>query len=346
MSSSLPQNSNHTNTDTSSKSNGNGALYKQALIALLITNLIWGAASPIIKFTLQYIPPFTFLFLRFLIVGWICLPIVFHTLAHEKVSPKDYINLFILGLFSQAAIVFVFLGIDYSTALDSTIIGISASVFTVYAGHYFYKEKIHHFLKLGLILASLGTLVVIVEPIMNGDGSGIDVKRRVIGNIHLMLYNLTWVLYLIWSKYSMGERSKLLKKSLSFIHLKPMTKNYSPILITITSFYVGLIVLLPFAFLEQFGHFGVVNTSIISIPWQGVAGLLYMAIFSSIVAYSLNQWALEHARVADVALYAYLGPIFAFPVAYFLLKEVPNSYMILGGILILLGVVIAEKADS
>jgi drug/metabolite transporter (DMT)-like permease len=317
-----------------------------AQLALLITNLIWGAASPIIKYTLAFIPPFTFLFLRFLIVCVMLLPITLMELKKTKVDPKDYWNLFLLGIFSQTSIIITFISLENTSALDNTLIGIMASVLTVYAGHYFYKEKMDSKLKYGVIIASLGTLLVALEPILFPEESRLPVANRLLGNFLAMAYTLTWITYVIWSKMSMGARSTMLKKTLSFINLRPMVKKYSPSLIAFLSFYVGLITIMPFALLEYIGIFGPHDFNINNMDPRGLVGLLYMAIFSSIVAYTLNQISIEQVPVADIAIFGYLGPVFAFPVAYYLLGESPTPVMIIGGAIIALGVIIAEKRKS
>jgi drug/metabolite transporter (DMT)-like permease len=161
-----------------------------------------------------------------------------------------------------------------------------------------------------------------------------------------MAYTLTWIIYLIWSKMSMGSRSSMLKKTLSFIHIRPMTQKYSPTLIAFLSFYVGLITIMPFALLEYAGVFGAHSFNINNMDPRGLVGLLYMAFFSSIVAYTLNQISIDTVPVSDIAIYGYLGPIFAFPVAYFLLGESPTPTILLGGAIIALGVIIAEKRKS
>ncbi|MFZ5366259.1 MAG: EamA family transporter, partial [Patescibacteria group bacterium] len=45
-----------------------------AYLLLTLTAAIWGIAGPVIKNTLQFIPPFTFLFWRFLLASLIFLP--------------------------------------------------------------------------------------------------------------------------------------------------------------------------------------------------------------------------------------------------------------------------------
>ncbi|MBW6442016.1 DMT family transporter [Patescibacteria group bacterium] len=313
---------------------------------LLIATIIWGAAGPIIKYTIDYIPPLTFLFLRFLIACVILLPYTIYEIQKVKVNPKDYFNLFLLGIFSQTSLSLIFLGLKYTTAIDNAVIGILGSLMAVVAGHYFFKDKLDKKIRFGLIVASIGTILVVLEPILS-DSSNIEIKNRIFGNSLFLIFNLFWVVFIIWSKMSMGERSKLLKKSLSFVHLKPMRKTYPPALITALSMFVGLFTVAPLAVFEMMGGFGNIQSfNIMEIDPRGFTGLLYMALFSSLVAYLLHQKALEYVNVSDTSFFGYLAPIFTFPTAYFLLGEIPNSYVITGCVLIATGVYITEKANN
>jgi drug/metabolite transporter (DMT)-like permease len=312
-------------------------------MGFLVASLIWGATGPIIKYTLGFIPPFTFLFLRLLIVCIIVLPYVVVKLTEEKINKKDYFNFFLLGLFAQSSLAIVFVALKYTSALDSTIISVITSVLIIYAGHYFYKEKVNKLINIGLVLTLFGTFIVVVKPFLTGASNHIPIYERVVGNVLAFIYNLTWVVYIIWSKMcSSKEKPKLLKKTLSFIHIRPMSKTYSPTLTVAITFYVGLSTLIPMALLENFGFFGATNFSILTIDFRGILGLLYMSIFSSIVAFSLNQWALENGRISDSAILGYLGPVVSFPIAFLLLGEVPTPSLILSAIVIACGVIIAE----
>ena len=315
------------------------------ILALIVVNILWGAANPVIKYTLSYIPPLTFLFLRMLIVCIVLLPYVVIELHRQKVNPKDYFNLFLLGVFSQTALALAFYGLNYTTALDATIIGITSALLTVVAGHYFYNEKVDTAHKWGFFLASIGSVVIVLEPILTHSGSDLTIDKRMLGNFLTVLYSFSWVIYIIWSKMSMGERSGLLKKTLSFIHIRPMTKAYSPTLLSALTFYVGLVTFIPLALWEQTSG-SATNTGIAFIDWRGVLGLVYMALLSSVVAYLLNQWAVEKAKVSDISILTSVGTVVAFPAAFLLLGEIPNTYVIIGGVLIMIGVIVAEKHKS
>lgn len=314
-------------------------------IAFILVQLIWGAANPIIKATLPFIPPFTFLYLRFLIVGILVFPYLAMALKRQPIHKQDYLNFFLLGLFSQTSIILVFWALKYTTALDVGIISIVAALLTVYSGHFFYNEKIDNRMKIGLAIASIGTLAVIIEPVITRVANNTPLTCRVLGNILALIYNLLYVAYIVWSKMSMGQDSKVLKRTLKFINIKPMKKTYSPALIVCVTFYVGLLTIMPFALLEVFGVFGEEPFDIFSMGPQGWAGVLYMAGVSSIVAYILNQWALSKTEVSDQAIYSYIHPLFVVPFAYLFLNEVPNKVMIISTFFIVIGVIIAEKAN-
>lgn len=315
-------------------------------ILLLIATILWAAAGPIIKNTLNYVPPLTFLFLRFLTVGIIFLPYAIYEIQKVRINPKDYFNFLLLGIFSQTSLALIFIGLKYTTATDNAIIGILGSILSVIAGSYFYKEKVNKDLKIGLLLASLGTIIVVIEPFFS-HVQNVNILERIFGNTLILIYNFFWVTFIVWSKMSMGERSKLLKKTLSFMHIRPMRKDYPPTLITAICMYVGLFTVAPLAVFEMMGAFG--NTqyfNIMQIDFQGILGILYMAVFSSIVAYIAYQKALQTVKVSDIAFFHYLSPLFTLPVAFVILNEIPNKFVVFGTIIIAVGVYIAEIKNN
>jgi drug/metabolite transporter (DMT)-like permease len=314
-----------------------------ANLAFLVVTFIWAAANPVIKYTLAFFPPYTFLFIRLLLACIILLPYVVIKLTETKINKKDYLNFFLLGLFAQSSIAIIFVALEYTTALDATIISIITGALTVYAGNYFYKEKISKRLQIGMLLTIAGTLVVMAEPLLSNVANHIPIHDRLFGNFLALIYHLTWVIYVIWSKMSSsGEKTRELRKSLDFIRLRPMTKPYSPVLIAVIGMYVGLLTTIPLAIFENLGVFGGTAFNISSVPAKGVMGLLFMTIFSSIAAFTLYQWALDNGRISDSAIFNYLSPVFAFPVSYFLLGELPTAFLITGAVIVTIGVIVAE----
>jgi drug/metabolite transporter (DMT)-like permease len=266
-------------------------------------------------------------------------------LSKQKIDKRDYFNLILLGVFSQSSLILVFYGLKFTTSLDNAVISVLSPIMTVAAGHYFYNEKVSKFTKVGLFVATLGTLLTAIEPIFEDGGSQV-VYRRLLGNFLVLLYNMMFLLYIVWSKMSMGEKSPLLKKTLSFIHIRPMRRKYTPTLITFFSFFVGLVSMFPFAYMENFGMLGGFQFNAHAIPATAVFGLLYMVFLSSIAAYLLFEWGIEHASVTSSAILGYLGPVFTLPFAFWMLGEVPGYLMLCGILVISSGVLIAEYKNG
>lgn len=310
-------------------------------VGLLTSYIIWAAATPVTKLTLDFIPPYTFLFLRFLVVGIILLPYVIYLLQVNKVNKQDYLNIALLGIFSQSSLIILFVALKYTTSLDATIIGILGPLFSMVAGHYFYKDKINSLVKLGTIVTLLGAFVVTIEPLLitGSVSETVSAVKRFYGNILILIYNLSFLMYVIWAKISLGQTPRILKKALHFIHLKPMSKEYPAGVTTALSFYVGLFTMIPAAILENLTSAPV---DIMSMGVKPIAGLLYMAVFSSIIAYFSFERSLDNVTVSDTALLGYMQPLLTLPFAYLLLRELPTVGMVIGCLIIFAGVALAE----
>ncbi len=327
------------------RSNKNGDLFL-AYGALTVVTLIWALAGPVIKLTLQEVPPMHFLFFRLLIVCVILLPSLSFQLKKDPIKSKEIPTLIILGLLSQSSLALVFMGYKYTTALDAAIITLLSPLLAVAAGHYYFNEKVGVKTKMGIAVASIGTFLIIIEPFLM-DGATLKTKElKVLGNILILTATLAFLVFTLWSKYAEGEKSAKIKRIFKLLQLHKLKKGRSPITITFITFYVGLASSIPLLILETKGYLGPTNFSIYSLQTGAIMGILYMAIFSSIIAYTLYEWSLKIASVADTAFFNYLSPVFTLPFAYLLLSEIPTKINLIGAGIIGIGVLIAEQKKS
>ncbi len=317
--------------------------FVSAYLALLVATAIWGAAVPIIKATLNDVPIFTFLFYRFLIVCILLLPAIFIALKKNPIDRRDYNNLILLGLTAQVGIVLVFVGINFTSSIDAAIIGAIGPILILAAGNYFYHERLKFMTKIGVLIATAGTLVIILEPLFFEIQNHTSPELRVLGNILVLTYNVAFAAYVILSKHMGGRRPVTENKTFRIYHIQPMQKKYSPFLQTAVTFYIALAVIIPLYVMESMGIFGTHNFTLQNINIYPVMGILYMSVFSSIAAYTLFEWGVTKGTVKDTAIFGYLGPLFTIPFSYLILREVPTTTALMGMAIITLGVVIAEK---
>jgi drug/metabolite transporter (DMT)-like permease len=117
---------------------------------------------------------------------------------------------------------------------------------------------------------------------------------------------------------------------------KRLGGRYDPLTMTAYSHYAGALVVLPVAIYQAVAlgsaeHWG-------GIAWSGWAALLYMAIFSSAVAYLFYFWLLRYLEASQLSAFTYLLPVVATILGILWLGEKGSWSQALGGVLALGGV--------
>ena len=289
-----------------------------AYLLLTFTAAIWGIAGPVIKATLSFIPPFTFLFWRFLLASIIFLPFFIWLARKEKETLKTLLPIVPIGFLGiPLCLAFVFLGFERTSALDGTILSALAPIFIVLAGVFFLKEKVSKLEALGLAVAIAGSVVMVSQPLLEGGGFA---RNNLLGNIFIILSDIVWTGYVVASKKEF--------------------KKHSPLVITAVSFFTGLVTIFPLALLEKGPQ--ILNFQFSILNSGALWGLLYMTILSSVIAYFTFEAGLRLIEASEATLFAYLQPIFAAPVAVFWLGEKITPPFFLGAVIIAIGIVLTE----
>jgi len=283
------------------------------ILALIIANTIWGAASPIFKFALKNIPPFTLAFIRFFFASLILSPMAF--IKWQFLSKKRFFEIFLVGFVGTFLnITFFFLGLPKSESINVPIIASSGPVFLYILSIIFLKEKPKVKIFLGMMVALMGILVIILSPIF------LDGKKLVYGQIE---GNLFFVLATIASV-------------LGTVFAKDLMKKINAYIVTFLTFFITAILFLPLMLNElNFWSFSQLNTN-------GWIGIIFGVLFSSALAYYLFYYSMTKIPVQEVGLFTYIDPVIAVIIAAPLLQEYPTTYFFIGTILVFLGIYVAE----
>lgn len=292
---------------------------QKAIIAIIVAHLIWGVSTPIIKITTFTIPPFALAFIRFWLTSILLLIYLVFRRLTIKIAKEDRTAVLAWAFFSVPVnIALFFWGITFTTSLDAAVIGSLVPIFTAFAAHFFLGEKLAPLNLLGLIVALVGTLVVIGAPLLTitpGDG------KHILGNILILLGALSWVAGTLFAKKIAGK--------------------YSPLTLTTIAFVLGLFAVIPLALVEYQ-----------SAPWllklttSGLVGIAYVVVGNSIIAYSLFNYALKTISASAANTASYLMPIAAATLAMPLLGEVITTPFLIGSLTIIVGVFFAETRQS
>jgi drug/metabolite transporter (DMT)-like permease len=280
-----------------------------AMLAMWSFNYVAG------KTALRYFDGLTLAAFRIEIAGLILLPIYFLRRNRSKLTRRDVWTLSYLGWLLCANQLFFTVGLAYTTSGHSAMILAIGPILVLLLARAMKIEALTAAKIAGMALAFTGAAILAAE-------NGFDLRRSptLSGDLITLLGTTCFTVYVVLSK--------------------KVASRYDSLEMNAVNFFASAIVLLPLAI------FLAVHFDWKSVPREGWMGLLYMAAISSVAAYTLFYWALRYMEASRVAAVNYFQPIGAILVAALFLGEVPTRHLLLGGVLILLGVYLAERAKS
>jgi len=127
----------------------------------------------------------------------------------------------------------------------------------------------------------------------------------------------------------------------SFVMTKKLTqRKITPDAVSNLGFVVAFITTLPIVLLTQ--GWSSFWKEIIQLPLAHHLGVWYMAVFSGTLAYWFWTKGQKSIEVSEAAVFRYLIPVFATPLAIFWIGEKLTFHFIIGALVIFLGVWLAE----
>lgn len=283
---------------------------KLAIIFLIFANIIWGAAFPIYKFTLEVIPPFTFVFLRFFLGALILFPFVYKNL---RVKLKDWFTLILLSFLGiTLTISFLNFGLKLSSSINAPIILSASPIILIIGSFFLLKEKLRTKIVFGTLISFLGVLTIVLMPVFK---QGLD--GTVTGN-----------LFLVFAMFFSVIHALLLKKILP---------KYSALSIAFWSFLIGAIPMLPFVMTEFNQTYWVQNLN-----QQIILGLIFSVVLATVIAHSFFAFGIKYIKASEVGIFSYIDPIATAVVAFYLLHEHITIPYLFGAFLVFVGIFIAQ----
>jgi drug/metabolite transporter (DMT)-like permease len=276
---------------------------------------VWGASFIATKVVLRDISPVTIVWMRFA-MGVIILGIA--VTARQQfalLNKKEWSYFALLG----------FLGITFHQWLQSNALQTSEAsttawivattpVFMAILGWFVLRERLGWVKILGILVAFIGVLVIVYD----GDLSGISLQSfGKPGDILILISAINWTVFSVLSRRGL--------------------KNHPA---TFMMFYVMLLGWL----LTSILFFATQKVSEIqNLTASGWAGLAFLGIFCSGLAYIAWYDALQTLGAAETGVFLYIEPLVTVVVAFFMLSETITLASLLGGGIILLGVWLVNR---
>jgi len=284
-------------------------------ICLALAASIWGSMYVVSKYVLEFVPPFTLLWLRYAIAG-LLLAIIMIATNQYKVAKKDLLLLVWIGFIGYFVSVGTqFLGTKLSDAHTGALITASSPVFTFLFARLLLNERIT-VRKLLSLLLSLAGMITVIGFSQGGNSSWV-------GSFCLIIAAITWALL--------------------SVYVKKASANYSSLTITSYALLFALLFTTPAAAWEMSLHPVLLWAN--PLVWLGT---LYIGIISTAVAFFLWNKGMDLMDAGVGSLFFCFQPIVGSLLGWLLLNEQLDAKFFVGAALIIAGLVIVslQKEES
>ena len=290
---------------------GNQRTMWWAVCLPIIAVLIWSMNIVVTRYVSDYISPVSISFYRWLVAFVILTPFMVSKVYKERHLVRQHLAQFaVLSAFGMV----LYQGLAYSaahytTATNMGIINAFIPVFTIFVSLFILREIPSRYAVIGSLLSFLGLLYVISQ----GNFANLTQLAGHWGDV-LMIFAVFFYAF-----YGVFLKKWQLKVPL-------LISLYVQIIFT-------LIYHLPFVL-----YFGLEP-----INAQNAASVLYAGIFPSLIAPFLWMLAVQAMWPNRTSIFMNLMPVFTAIIAYFWLQEAWTIFHSIGGVIILLGIALAQK---
>lgn len=282
-------------------------LPKLALIALLITLILWGAAYPAIKMGLVDYDPITLATIRFIFAS-LALGVFACIRGLRLPAWRDmpiFISLALTGFVSYQ------LCLNYGESTTSAGISgfmISTSpIFTLFLSSLFFREKITIYKILGTIIALIGIWFISTSTHSHSVMS--------IGMLLLILAALSLSLFFMLQKLAI--------------------RRYTGLESTCYSVWIATLIFIAVDTPQVTIHMVILHHGL------ALIAAAFLGVFCTSIAFWLWAYTLSHIEVSKASIATYAVPFVSALLAYYLLAEPFSINLALGGSCIIAGVLIA-----
>jgi drug/metabolite transporter (DMT)-like permease len=286
------------------------------LLAFAIIYFVWGSTFLAIRIGVHEVPPLLLAAMRFVVAG---LALCGWMMARGERSPsmREWISACVLAI-----LIFV---VDYGLlfwAEQRVPSGVAAVMMATIPAFMALSEiillrtqKLTLRLSLALVIGILG-VVVLVSRSLNLGGAPIDKA----GAVALIIASVSWSV------------ASVLTRKLSLPASKVMSSG-------VQMLAGGILLALTAGVFGEFRNFHPGNVS--RAAWLALA---YLIVAGSIVGFTAYVWLIHHESPTKVGTYAYVNPVVAVLVGYFLGGEALGARTILGTVFVLISVVVITTA--
>ena len=265
----------------------------------------------------EYVPPISLAFWRWLTVFIILAPLFFGEILKKKTEiNKEFWKLFFLGLMGCGVCgAFPFIAGMSTTMANMGIIYTSSPIFIIILSVMFFKDKINLSRIIGLFLCLIGVLTIISK----GDIQLLLNFKFTSGDLWMVGAAIGWAIYSIYllnwkSKFSLMARFTLIA-------------------------FFGAISLFPFYIIEEIYYFDTIFNS------NFIFWVLFAAISPGIIAFTLYTRVQKYVGASLASFTLYIFSIYSAIYGILLFDEALLSFHYFGAAFVFAGVYLARRIN-
>ncbi len=290
----------------------------KAHAALLGTNIFFAINFTAVKYLINndFIKPFGLNLIRVAITAILFWVLYFFSPQKTVVHKKDYGRFLLCALTGIAINQLLFIkGLSLTYSIHASLLMLTTPILITFIAAWLLKEKINNYKLIGLALGVMGAMVLILAKEKAGNPNDV-----MLGDLLILINAISYTLY--------------------FVLVKPLMKEYNPVMVLRIIFSIGFFMILPFCWVE-----------FTTIQWESYNAkefsvLALIVLGGTFCAYLFNIYGIKILGASVAGAYIYLQPFFAAAIAISFLGETLAIYKLLAGALIFMGVYFANKKSK
>jgi drug/metabolite transporter (DMT)-like permease len=281
---------------------------------MLAVVLIWGVNFTIVKIALRTWLPLPFNSIRFTVATLAMLVIL--RLRGESLSlrRRDVLPMLLLGLGGHTIYQWLFInGLARTTPGNTSLLMATAPIFVAVYSHVLAMERANRTVWAGILLSFGGVVLLIL-----GGADGIHLESGAIAG-DLMVLGAS----MLWAAYTVGSKPLLGRYSATKLTALAMVAGVPPLILT--------------------GWSDMMRQDWAAIPPMHWLAMLYSALISVVIGYTL--WGISVKRVgnARTAIYSNVTPVIAVVTAFLVLGDQFTLLQMLGAAVVLAGLLLTRQ---
>jgi len=282
-------------------------------LALIAVLLIWSFNFVAAKIGLQHMDAASFISIRMPLAALLMLPIYFAQRRRTPLDRRDICMFASLGFFGVIINSGCFvLGLVETTSGHSAILRALGPVLVLALAVALAVERVTPAKAAGMLISFLGVILLDAEH-------GFSMHSPLlVGDLYTFLSIAGYAIYTVFAKR--------------------IAMRYDAVAMNTYTLMAAGLMSTPVALRQA------IHLQWASVGWMGWAAMLYMAVVTTVASYTIYGWVLRYMEPSRVAVVNYVQPVVVILISIPLLGEHPTQHLLGGGVLVLIGVYLAERA--